>query len=334
MQYRPLGASGIEASVVGLGAWAIGGWLWGGTNESDAIAAIRAAIDEGINLVDTAPVYGYGLSEQIVGKAIAGRREKVVLATKCGLLWDRQKIDFSLYRDGKDRTKAPSIVEVNDLSGRSIREEVELSLRRLGTDYIDLYQTHWQDPSTPIPETMACLCKLRDEGKIRAIGVSNATLQQIEEYRAVGVLDSDQEPYSMIDRRIGAERLPYCRRNNIAVLAYSPLAQGLLTGKVGPDRTFADGDMRRGSRRFSMDNRRRLAEMLAEFQPVAERHGITLAQLTIAWTVAQPGLTHALCGARNPQQAIENAVGGKVTLSNEDLRTIDAAIESHAAEIV
>ncbi|MGH9352183.1 MAG: aldo/keto reductase, partial [Terriglobia bacterium] len=196
MQYRPLGQSGIQASVVGLGAWAIGGWMWGGSEEGKSIRAIQAALDAGINLVDTAPGYGLGLSEILVGKAIAGRRHQAVVATKCGLVWHVEKGQAYLKQAGK--------ILHRYLGQESIRYEVEQSLRRLGTDYIDLYQTHWQDESTPIEDTMATLLDLKKQGKIRAIGVSNCTVEQVEEYRRTGPVDTVQEKYSMLDRAMEA----------------------------------------------------------------------------------------------------------------------------------
>ncbi len=321
MRYRSLGQSGIQASVVAFGAWAIGGWPWGGTDESNAIAAIHKALDLGMNLIDTAPAYGLGLSEEIVGKALEGRRDKAVIATKCGLVWHINKgtYYFTEYDKPVHRYLGPE----------SIRYEVEQSLRRLRTDYIDLLQTHWQDLTTPIEDTMGELLRLKDEGKIRAIGVSNVKLEQLKVYRKVGPVDSDQELYSMLDRRIEADLLPYCREHNIAVLAYSPLAQGLLTGKVGPEREFPQGDMRRNSSRFSVENRKHVAAMLEEFKPIAEGRGITLTQLAIAWTVAQPGLTHALVGARNPEQVEENAGAGDVELTAEELSVINNAISKY-----
>jgi len=321
VRYRSLGQSGIQASVVAFGAWAIGGWPWGGTDESNAIAAIHKALDLGMNLIDTAPAYGLGLSEEIVGKALQGRRDKAIIATKCGLVWhtDKGTYYFTEYDKPVYRYLGPE----------SIRYEVEQSLKRLRTDYIDLLQTHWQDPTTPIEDTMGELLRLKDEGKIRAIGVSNVTVEQLEAYRRVGPVDSDQELYSMLDRRIEADLLPYCREHNIAVLAYSPLAQGLLTGKVGPEREFPQGDMRRNNPRFSVENRRHIAAMLDEFRPIADDRGITLTQLVIAWTVAQPGLTHALVGARNPEQVEENAGAGDVELTAEELNVINNAISKY-----
>src|SRR5882724_5273624 len=192
MLYRPLGQSGIQASVIGLGTWAIGGWMWGGTDEAKAIRAIQVSLDAGITLIDTAPAYGLGLSETIVGKAVAGRRDKVVIATKCGLVWHVKRGDPFLDEKGKAIHRY--------LGSESIRYEVEQSLKRLNTDYIDLYQTHWQDVTTPIEETMKTLLDLKKQGKIRAIGVSNCAVEQLEAYRKIGPLDSAQEKYSMLDR--------------------------------------------------------------------------------------------------------------------------------------
>jgi len=325
MRYRPLGQSGIEASVVGLGAWAIGGFNWGGTDEEAAVAAIRAAIDEGITLIDTAPVYGFGLSEEICGRAIEGRRDEVVLATKCGIVWHTQRGDH--FFDG------PPGPVYRYLGRDSIRHEIEPSLKRLRTDRIDVYQTHWQEATTRREETMEALLELKAEGKIRAIGVSNCDTQQIDEYRRAGVVDVDQERYRLLDRKLERNgQLDYCREHVISVFAYSPLEQGLLTGKVFADREFPEGDMRRDRPRFSPENRQRILDLLADLKPIAERHGLTCGQLTIAWTVAQPGLTHALVGARNPEQAKENAGAGDAVLTAEEMAQIEEAVTRHAPE--
>lgn len=330
MRTRPLGPSGIEASVIGFGAWAIGGWMWGGADEGDAVDAIRAALDQGINLIDTAAIYGFGLSEEIVGRAVRDRRERALLATKCTMVCDPTcgQLKFRSNASGPDPNGHIAI----HVCARpdSIRRELEDSLKRLGTDHVDLYQTHWQDPTTPIEDTMAALMDLKQQGKIRAIGVCNATSQDMERYRRIGPLDSDQEPYSMIDRQIERDQLPYCRQHGVAVLAYSPLARGLLTGKFGPDRTLNPGDHRAALPRFSVENRRRIAEMLHQMQPIAERYRLSPAQLVIAWTLHQPGLTHVLCGARNRQQVQENAAAGDVELSPEDIGRVDDILARHA----
>jgi aryl-alcohol dehydrogenase-like predicted oxidoreductase len=327
MQYRKLGNSGIDVSAVGFGAWAIGGWMWGGADEQQAIGAIHAAIDNGINLVDTAPIYGYGRSEEIVGKAIRDRREKVVVATKGGLIWDREEGDFHFHANQTGITFRASEKKVYKcLRPESIRQEVERSLARLGVAQIDLYQTHWQESTTPIADTMAMLLKLKDEGKIRAIGVSNANLDQLKAY---GAIDSDQEKYSMLDRNLEQNgMLDYCRGQGIAVLAYSPLANGLLTGKIRPDREFGPGDLRRGNRRFTPANIERVNAMLESLHPIADRHRTTIGQLVIAWTYMQPGMTCVLCGARDPQQAIENAGAGHIELSAEEIATIGQQVHA------
>lgn len=339
MNTRPLGKSGIEASVVGFGAWAIGGWTWGGANDQESIRAIHAFLDAGGSLIDTAPIYGFGHSEEVVGKAIADRRDRVALATKCAMRWDlseeqkrRAVKKFSTTerifdRPGHTSDKSFDVYVYSGADG--IRQEIERSLQRLQTDVIDLYQTHWQNDATPIEERMGVLEALKQEGKIRAIGVSNATPEQIDEYRRFGQVDSDQEKYSMLDREMEATNLPKCRAEGIAFLAYSPLAQGLLTGKIDPERQYPEDDQRRYKPRFAPDNVRQVQAMLEPMRPIAQRHGISLAQLTIAWTLAQPGCTHVLCGARTAQQAIDNAGAGRVSLTQDELATISEAVASY-----
>jgi len=331
MRYRELGQSGIKASVVGLGAWAIGGWMWGGTEEKESIETIKTALDSGINLIDTAPVYGFGLSEEIVGRAIKGIRAGVVIATKCGLVWNKEAGEFHFMSDEKAvRSDSGNIKVFKYLAPDSVRREMEMSLRRLGTEYIDLYQTHWQDATTPVEDTMNELLKLKQEGKIKAIGVSNATPGHLERYMKTGQLDTDQESYSMLDRQKEKDLLPYCAAHKIAFLAYSPLARGLLTGKISPGRVFMDGDQRKGNPRYSPENRIRILEMLEKFRPFAEKYGITFTQLAIAWALHQKGCTHALVGARKTHQALENANAGDIILTSEDLRAINRIIDTYS----
>jgi len=322
---RTIGASGLQASAVGLGTWAIGGWMWGGTDEAAAVAAIHASIDAGVSLIDTAPAYGMGRSEEIVGKAIAGRREEVVLATKCGLVWhtDRGSHFF-------DQASKP----VHRYLGReSIVHELDASLRRLGTDHVDLYITHWQDPTTPIAETMDALEDLKAAGKIRAIGASNVSPADVSAYVAAGTLDAIQEQYSMVHRNIETELVPLCARHGVPILSYSSLALGLLTGKIGPERTFDGDDLRIADPRYSLENRRKIANFVADVRPIAEGYGATIAQLVIAWTLRQPGITFALCGARNPRQAIENARAGAIRLDGGDLALISAAAARNLSDV-
>lgn len=318
---RDIGRSGVKASAVGLGTWAIGGWMWGGTDEAQSIAAIEASLDAGVTLIDTAPAYGLGRAEEIVGKAIAGRRDKAVIATKCGLVWHTQKGSHFFDQDGRP---------VHRYLGRdAIVHEVEESLRRLGTDYIDLYITHWQDATTPIAETVAALEELKTAGKIRAIGASNVNRSELEQYIETGSLDAIQERFSMIDRKIEADLLPLTVRNGVATLSYSSLALGLLSGTIGPDRVFSGDDQRKDNPRFSVANRQKAKAFSDAIRPVAERHGASIAQVVIAWTLAQEGVTFALCGARNPAQALDNARAGTLRLATDDLAAIDTAITAH-----
>lgn len=333
MKYRPLGPSGIEASAVALGCWAIGGWMWGGQEEKESIEAVRAAVDNGVTLIDTAPIYGFGRSEEFVGRALEGIRDKVVLATKCGLVWDTKQGNFKFRADDKGLRKKGGDIEVYEyLAPKSIREELESSLKRLHTDCIDLYQTHWQDPTTPIEDTMAELVKMKEEGKIRAIGACNVKVDHLEKYRAGGLFSVAQVKYSMLDRKMETDVLPYCRENGLAVLAYSPLELGLLTGKFGPNPEFNEGDLRNDNPRFKPENIKRVNRMLESLRPIAEKYAATFAQLTIAWTISRPGLTHALVGARNVKQAEENAAAGAIELNGEEMKQINQAISDYFKE--
>lgn len=318
---RNIGRSGISASGVGLGTWAIGGWMWGGTDEDASIAAIQASIDAGVSLIDTAPAYGLGRSEEIVGKAIRGRRDKVVVATKCGLNWHSGKGNHFFDQDGLPVHRY--------LGADGIVYEVEQSLRRLGTDHIDLYITHWQDPTTPVAETMDTLLRLKQQGMIGAIGASNVNADELKTYIEAGQIDAIQERYSMLDLEIEDTLLPITQANDVATLSYSSLALGLLSGAIDPSRQFGGDDQRKGNPRFSAANRQKVAELKAAIEPVIERHKASMAQVVIAWTLAQPGITFALCGARNPAQALDNARAGQIRLDADDLLALDTAISRH-----
>ncbi len=320
MEKRTLGNSNIEVSAVGLGCWAIGGWQWGGTDDEKAVAAIRKAIDVGMVFIDTAPVYGFGHSEEIVGKAIEGRRDEVVLATKCGLVWDHETRNLS-FVDKEGRAI------YRDLTKENVLKEAEDSLRRLKTDRIDLYQCHRPDETTPAEETMEALNLLLEQGKIRAIGVSNFSVERMEVFRRHGPVHSDQPRYSMLDREIEPEILPYCRKNNMAVLAYSPIEQGLLTGKVTLDREFPEDDYRIDRPWFQKKNLKRALSFLERLKPIAADHHKSLAQLAINWVICQDELMVPLVGARNPRQVLENAGGADWRLTDEELRLIDQHVQ-------
>ncbi len=330
MKFTTLGNSEIKGSVVALGTWSFGGWTWGGQDEQEAINAVHAALDCGINLIDTAPMYGFGRSEEVVGKAIKGRRDDVIIASKCGLRWDcTDGVHF--FDTGKDDIQEGGDTSVfRNLRPASIRLEVENSLKRMNIDCIDLMQTHWQDNSTAIADSMAELLKLKDEGKIRAIGVSNATIGEITEYMAAGNIAVDQENYSMLDYAVEeSDQLDFCADNNIAFLAYSPMAQGLLSGKVTPERKFNEGDQRLRYERFSIENRINVQKMLSEFTPFAEEHNATMAQLVMAWTLKQRGCTHLLIGARNIAQAQENAASANIELNITEIAQMNTIISKY-----
>ena len=329
MQYRQLGQSDLNVSTVIFGAWAVGGWFWGGQDDADSIDAIHAAVDAGINCIDTAPIYGQGHSEEVVGRAVKGIRDKVMIATKCALRWDVDESrggchGFDYVREDGSTQPIRSI-----LTRDSIFEEVESSLTRLGTDVIDLYQCHWIDTATPVEETMGALMDLKRQGKIRAIGVSNWTTELMAEAMQYGDLASDQPKYSLLYRGIEDDVLPFCRKHNVGTICWSPLEQGILTGKVTMDRTFPKTDLRMQMKPwFLLHNRKRVLDALEQIQPIADAHRATLGQVAIAWVNAQPGVTAAIVGARNPQQAIENAAAGDVELTPDDLQQIRVVFEA------
>lgn len=325
MELRQLGKSDLKVTPVVFGAWAIGGWFWGGTDDAEAVTAIRAAVDEGINTIDTAPMYGFGHSEEIVGKALKGIRDKVIVATKCGLRWNRTDGDFHFVAQD-EQNRSHQIYKV--LKPDSIIEECELSLKRLNVDVIDLYQCHWPDTTTPIADTMGALMKLKEQGKIRAIGVSNFTPAMMRECLNAAPLASDQPKYSLLAREIEADVLPFCRENNIGVIVYSPLAQGLLTGKVTMDRQFAPGDLRVNTPWFQPQNRQRVLDALGRIRPIADAHRATLGQVAINWVINTPGVTSAIVGARNAAQVRENVHAAEFRLSEEEQSFIRSTFES------
>ncbi|HTB00564.1 MAG TPA: aldo/keto reductase [Bradyrhizobium sp.] len=285
MELTDIPGTSLKVSPVAIGTWAIGGWMWGGTDERESVATIQAAFEHGVNIVDTAPVYGFGRSEEIVGKAIAERRlrSEVLIATKTGLQWDGGNVSRNASR-------------------ARIMREVEDSLRRLRTDYIDVYQVHWPDPLVTIEETAEAMRTLFEQGKIRAIGVSNFSVDQMERFRRVAPLHVLQPPYNLFERDVEADLLPYCRKNKIATLGYGALCRGLLSGRMRPDTTFDGDDLRRTDPKF---RKPRFAQYVAAVQKLdrlaQERFGKRVIHLAVRWMFDQ-GITTALWGARRPGQ--------------------------------
>jgi len=331
MERRNLGQSGVNVSVITFGAWAIGGWMWGGADRKEALDAIRASFDQGITSVDTAPAYGQGLSEEIVGEAIKGLvRNKIEILTKFGLRWDTTDGEF--YFSSNDNMGRPINLH-RYASKESVIFECEKSLKRLGTDYIDLFQIHWPDKTTPIAETMEALNRLTEQGKIRAAGVSNYSVEQMEEAGKSINLASNQVPYSMINRGIETEIVPYSIKNNKAIIAYSPLQRGLLTGKFKPGHLFAEGDTRRGNSFYTDENIEKVNTFLNKLRPLAESKRATLSQLIIRWTIDQPGITIILAGARNRIQATENAGATGIIIKPSEMQFMNSELNKLEKEL-
>lgn len=300
MQTRRLGKAKIEISAIIFGGWQAGKSGWTGINDDETIAAHRAAFENGITTFDTAEVYGEGHSEQILAQALGDKRDEIVIATK---VW------------------------AANLAKDKVAEACERSLTNLKTDRIDVYQIHWPSgsfgsPIVPIEETMTALNALKEQGKIRAVGVSNFSRAQIEEAAQFGRVDSLQPPYSLFWRQVEADAGAYCEREKISILAYSPLAQGLLTGKFPRGHQFEEGDNRAGNKLFHGENFERAQNALDKLRPMADKYGVTLGQLSLAWLIAQP-MTSAIVGARNADQAVQNAVAGDVEIDGDDLEAID-----------
>ena len=326
MEYRKLGNTNLQLSAITYGAFAIGGNMWGGNEEQESIKAVQASIDHGVTTIDTAPFYGFGLSEELIGKAVAGYdRSKIQLLTKFGLVWDQSnngKGEFFFDAADNDGNK---LTVYKYAAKDSIIREVEASLKRLGTDYIDLLQIHWPDASTPIAETMDTLELLIKQGKIRAAGVSNYNLQQMKSAQQSIQLASNQVPYSMLNRAIEQDVVPYALQNHIGIIAYSPLERGLLTGKYKPDFKLSDDDHRNGY--FNQFSIGKVNLFLEAIRSLAKEKGASLSQLVLRWTTLQPGITVVLAGARNATQAIDNAKAVDFTLSAEDLAFVNKTFE-------
>ena len=302
-------ATQLKLSRVALGTWAMGGWMWGGTDRRESIATIQAALHQGMNLIDTAPVYGFGVSEEIVGEALEGFRTQAVIATKTGLEW----------RDGK--------VYRNASRGRILRE-VDDSLRRLRTDYIDIYQVHWPDPRVPVEETAEAMLSLYEAGKIRAIGVSNFSVEQMERFRQVAPLHVLQPPYNLFERDIETDILPYARSNRIVTLGYGALCRGLLSGRMRPDTTFDGDDLRRVDPKFQPPRFARYLDAVRQLDEFAQRRfGRHVIELAVRWMLDQ-GIGVALWGGRRPEQ-LESALGvAGWSLENSDREQIERIVSA------
>jgi aryl-alcohol dehydrogenase-like predicted oxidoreductase len=305
----------IANSRVGLGTWAIGGWMWGGTNEKDSVDTIITAIENGVNLIDTAPVYGFGKSEEIIGKALARhrQRERIVISTKAGIEWQGNKV----FRNS---------------SRKRIFKEIDDSLRRLKVDYVDVYHIHWPDMKTPFEETAEAMRKLLDDQKILAIGVSNYEIEYMDRFRKEAPVHVNQPPYNMFEREITETQLPYCKENDIAILAYGALCRGLLSGKMTADREFHGDDLRKIDPKFQTDKLDQYLKAVEELDQFAQkRFGKRVIHLAVRWILDNEADV-ALWGARRPDQLKDLEEVWDWTLSQDDLREIENIIEKHVPE--
>lgn len=316
MQKRKLGWTQLELTTIGLGTWAAGGagwkFSWGPQDDNDTVKCVHEAIDAGINWIDTAAVYGLGHSEEVVGRAIKGKRNKLVIATKCERKWNA---------DGS------SIYGV--LKKESIKQECEDSLRRLGVDVIDLYQIHWPQPEEDILEGWQAIQDLIKAGKIRYAGVSNFSTEYLEWIEQIARPASLQPPFSMLKRGIETDQLPYCEKKNIGVVAYSPMERGFLTGKVTKEwvEALPDEDHRKKDSRFNEPEFSKSLSIVLKLKEIAEEARITLSQLAVAWVIGKPGITSAIVGARKPGQILETVKAGDTTLSKEVLAKVEEALK-------
>jgi len=315
-----LGNTDLEVSQIAFGAWAIGGWMWGGNDEKDSRRALDIAIDHGITTIDTAPVYGFGKSESLVGNAIQGKRDKIQILTKYGLNWDAEIGEFFFSTSLNDGTPA----NIHRYSGKeSIIKECEDSLQRLQTDYIDLYQIHWPDHTTPVDETMEAVETLMQQGKVRTAGVCNYNASDLQMANSLLPIASNQVSYSMVKREIEEETIPFCIENNISIMVYSPLQRGILGGKIQPDHRFRRGDSRPDTPYYILGNIIRINEFLDKIRPIAKDKEISLSQLVLRWTLQQPGVTCLLTGVRNEKQLAENAATLHFELKQSELDLIN-----------
>lgn len=325
MEYRKLANTDLDLSAITYGAFAIGGTMWGGNEQKDSIESVRASIDHGVTTLDTAPFYGLGLSEQMIGQAIKGYdRSKIQLLSKFGLVWDgsnQQKGEY--FFDAQEAGKTYPIYKY--ASKANVIKEVEESLTRLQTDYIDLLQIHWPDNTTPISETMEALDMLIQQGKIRAAGVSNYSLNQVKEARQTLNIASNQVAYSMLNREIEQDLVLYAVENDLGIIVYSPMERGLLTGKYFKEDKLKDNDHRNGY--FQQFDLAKVEAFLKAIQPIAYEKDATLAQLVLRWTTLQPAISVVLAGARNAEQAIANANAMNLVLTQDEIHFINTELD-------
>ncbi|TFG42168.1 MAG: aldo/keto reductase [Bacteroidia bacterium] len=321
----------MKVSEIAFGAWAIGGWLWGGADSEEAVEAIQTAIDHGMTTIDTAAVYGFGLSEELTGKAIKGKRSSVQILTKFGLIWNEKRGRF--YFSSKDNN-GKDVNIYRYASKEQVLNDCELSLKRLDTDYIDLYQIHWADPTTPVSETMEALEILVKKGKIRAGAVCNYSSDLMTEAENTFKIASNQVPYSMVNRLIEKSVVPHCINSNIGILAYSPLQRGLLTGKFTKGHKFNDGDSRPVTMYFKEPNYSNILRLTDKLKEIADENNVTLSQLVLNWTIQQPGITCALAGARKAAQVLDNVKAVDFRLTQEDISRINTLLSDLKLETI
>ena len=329
MEMREIGRSGIIVNGLGLGCWAIGGGSWWGENDDRiSVDTIHRAAHLGIEWVDTARVYGFGHSEEVVGQALRSMpRHRVILSTKCALQWHSKEGEYHFTRDGHEVYR--------NLTPKSIRNDLELSLKTMGTDYIDVLYTHWQCREyglVSVDETMGELIKMKQEGKIRAIGASNVSLQVLRDYASTGELDVIQEKLSILDRKPEVELLPFCEEHGISLQTYSPIEQGLLSGKIPDDCTFESGNVREGKFWWRAENIPKVNEMLRGWSDLTEKYQCTLTNLCIKWNSMLSPCIHVLCGARRIPQIEDVARSTEVPMSHADFERMKADADRLIAE--
>ncbi len=319
-EYITFGRTNLQVSRLVLGTWVVGGWAWGGSDEKTSLKTILTAFEEGINFIDTAPIYGFGKAEKIVGKAIKewGKRDSIVIATKGGLEWDEG------CKNIRRNSKPERLIE-----------EVEGSLKRLKVDFIDIYQIHWPDPSTPFEASMEALLKVQEEGKIRFIGLSNFEPSQIERCLSVGEVHSLQPPFNMFEREAEKEIIPYCIEKKIPLLAYGGLCRGLLTGKFTGKEVFKKGDLRRHDPKFKKPLFQKYVEVIETIKKTIDpykTYGKTMAQFALRWALQMPGITTVIAGARTPEQLKENVGALGWSISDEHMKAVDTILKAHFPE--